>query len=47
MKRNYVEYVICDCPIMGRIVVRHYFGKDEKHQGLFRYSRACLPSRLQ
>lgn len=31
MKRNYVEYVISDCPIMGRRVVRHYFGKDEKH----------------
>lgn len=29
MKKNYVEYVICDCPIMGRKVVRHYFGKDD------------------
>ena len=29
MKRNYVEYVICDCPIMGMKVVRHYFGKKD------------------
>lgn len=24
-KKNYVEYVIMDCPILGRKVIRHYF----------------------
>lgn len=24
-RKRYVEYVIMDCPILGRKVVRHYF----------------------
>ena len=32
MKKNYVEYVISDCPIMGRKIVKHYFdSKDENN----------------
>lgn len=29
MKKNYVEYVIMDCPILGKKVVRHYFDKND------------------
>lgn len=36
MVLEYVEYVVCDCPITGRIVVRHYFEREGKKNGRYK-----------